>query len=305
MWGLDFVDDTTGFAVGVDALYVTHDGGDSWTTVGEPPGSHLIRVAFVNPQAGFGLGTAGTVFDTSDGGRTWNPTSLAMAGTSLCEEPSGVFVAGADGQVEASSDGGATWTPSQDAQVELSSGPSWADLTCDGAGAVWSVTRQLRTTGHRAAAEYVVDRSATGLSPWAPVADSQNGAVLAIPPSLPLTDIAVIASAPDGAAVVGYDGESAALQVMNANAAGNFGTQGFITPETDPQLSDRDAMAPAYLRVQGVSLIDGLAWLLVTNSGVSASDPSQYATEVFASSDGGRTWTPKYRGPSQTQPADH
>lgn len=58
LWGIDFADQVHGWAVGVEQLYRTKDGGATWSRAGEPgPGGKraLVRVAFADAHHGVGL----------------------------------------------------------------------------------------------------------------------------------------------------------------------------------------------------------------------------------------------------------
>jgi photosystem II stability/assembly factor-like uncharacterized protein len=92
LWDVDFVDDTTGWAVGSDGIVVhTRDGGATWTRqelppldsipgLGPGPGGTDLRaphwesltaVSFTDSRAGTVVGPGGTILTTADGGITW------------------------------------------------------------------------------------------------------------------------------------------------------------------------------------------------------------------------------------------
>ena len=70
---LFFVDENTGWAVGVTDLLHTSDGGETW--VSQRPGSgtsNLKSVHFTDPLNGWIVGNIGIMLYTDDGGNSWN-----------------------------------------------------------------------------------------------------------------------------------------------------------------------------------------------------------------------------------------
>jgi photosystem II stability/assembly factor-like uncharacterized protein len=82
----DFVDASTGWAVGVDedavisAVVRTTDGGATWRKLVEIGGDLLRDVDFVDANTGWVAGDDGIIYRTDDGGETWNPERVG-AGT--------------------------------------------------------------------------------------------------------------------------------------------------------------------------------------------------------------------------------
>lgn len=156
---MHFLSSTVGFAAGGYAtIYSTTDGGLTWTLIGPAAtsgfigGTNLRSVRFTSPTTGYVAGrtTRGPLLRTTDGGRTWLPTSpmmgnilavnfpghgligYAMSTTGLmkttdggdswgivaqvggnqmsCPDANTVVIAGGGGNVARSGDGGRTWT---------------------------------------------------------------------------------------------------------------------------------------------------------------------------------------------------
>ncbi len=85
---LFFLNQSTGWLVGDDNLWITEDSGHTWRKVAEqkkpdhklgptPPGGLITRVWFLDAQRGFAAGLQKSVFETHDGGRTWQPVAEA------------------------------------------------------------------------------------------------------------------------------------------------------------------------------------------------------------------------------------
>src|SRR5580692_619773 len=79
IWGLDVLNANYIWAVGVNSLYESTNGGIKWTAVqeNESADSALLDVNFVSSVEGFGINTSGDVVFTTDGGRSWvTPAAL-------------------------------------------------------------------------------------------------------------------------------------------------------------------------------------------------------------------------------------
>lgn len=84
-----FLDDSQGWMVGDEAIWVTTDWGASWRKMCEqkkpdkkigatPPGGLITRLWFLDTQHGFAAGLQKSVFETQDGGKTWTDVEAAM-----------------------------------------------------------------------------------------------------------------------------------------------------------------------------------------------------------------------------------
>ena len=77
-----FLDDSQGWLVTPDAIWMTVESGRSWTRIGDQikpnrklegsvEGGLILRVWFLDSTHGFAVGLQKSVFETMDGGRTW------------------------------------------------------------------------------------------------------------------------------------------------------------------------------------------------------------------------------------------
>jgi hypothetical protein len=78
---IQFVNTTTGYWAGYNAVYRTNDRGVTWTNVTPTPpsvagGYSFISVHFVNDTLGFVVGEDGYVFKTTDGATTWSSSQI-------------------------------------------------------------------------------------------------------------------------------------------------------------------------------------------------------------------------------------
>lgn len=78
---LTFVDDTTGYAVGHDAVILkTADAGASWSLINFEPESQnaMLNVRFRDAQTGYVVGSNGQLWITQDGAAHWDRRTLAV-----------------------------------------------------------------------------------------------------------------------------------------------------------------------------------------------------------------------------------
>ncbi|MDF2157217.1 hypothetical protein [Algoriphagus sp. CAU 1675] len=103
-------------------VYRSKDGGETWE-VFERKNTFFERISFSSPTRGFAYAVEYTgslndqfqLFETIDGGETWNPTSVDFSRVNLIQflwktEDLG-FIIGLDGAHYRTIDGGETWTP--------------------------------------------------------------------------------------------------------------------------------------------------------------------------------------------------
>jgi hypothetical protein len=83
-----FLDESHGWLVTSEGIWHTAEAGRSWTRISDqikpnkkldspPQGGLILRVWFLDAQHGFAAGLQKSVFETHDGGRTWNPVEEA------------------------------------------------------------------------------------------------------------------------------------------------------------------------------------------------------------------------------------
>jgi photosystem II stability/assembly factor-like uncharacterized protein len=70
-----FLDENRGWMVGDKFLWSSADGGRTWLKLGEL--SDAVRVYFANQDRGWAVGEQKKVYETSDGGKTWNTVPAA------------------------------------------------------------------------------------------------------------------------------------------------------------------------------------------------------------------------------------
>jgi photosystem II stability/assembly factor-like uncharacterized protein len=110
---LDFVNSSTGLAVGEDGTTVgTTDGGRTWTLRSAPSTATLRAVDLADTAEGWAVGDAGTVIHTADGGSTWvaqsAPTTASLRAVAFADRSSG-WAVGDGGAAIHTVDGGVTW----------------------------------------------------------------------------------------------------------------------------------------------------------------------------------------------------
>jgi|GEM_PF-1049933 photosystem II stability/assembly factor-like uncharacterized protein len=120
LYGIDFVDDMHGWAVGgegrdneKDAAIRTVDGGKTWSHMDLPGARRLQAVSFVNASSGWVVGDFGQLYRTRDGGATWqklNPgTDIKLTSVYFVDEQTG-WMTGRDTVVFKTTDSGDSWT---------------------------------------------------------------------------------------------------------------------------------------------------------------------------------------------------
>jgi len=131
LFGIDFVNNTTGWVVGTpQKIFKTTDGGINWTEQTAPAGvtGNLISVCFVNTDTGFACGGSGKVIRTTDGGATWtnvSPPGLALIANKVVfinSKEGMLFCAG--GGAFKTTDGGDSWINFSAPTPDLFSGAS-------------------------------------------------------------------------------------------------------------------------------------------------------------------------------------
>lgn len=132
-----FVSPTVGFAASGPKFSIlkTDDGGATWTTSWNHPGTYFRALLFTDPQHGFAgnlgaglspsISDANVLYETKDGGGTWNPVTniTGPAPQGICNLAAadannlfGVGRANGPAHLVQSTDGGATWTSKDLAQ---------------------------------------------------------------------------------------------------------------------------------------------------------------------------------------------
>ena len=118
---LQFVNATSGWAVGGGEILATTDGGATWTAQASNTGLNLTGVHFTDAQDGWAVGDQGAIINTTDGGATWTAqssgTSYQLTGVTFTDAHDG-WATGqsfteddySSGVILHSTDGGQDWT---------------------------------------------------------------------------------------------------------------------------------------------------------------------------------------------------
>jgi photosystem II stability/assembly factor-like uncharacterized protein len=114
---LNFVDASTGYAIGGTVILKTTDAGNSWTQHNTGVTVGLWSVAFSSADKGFALGKNGLIITTTDGGNTWTKTTegtdYGLNASFALTENIVVAVGGKtslEGIIMKTNDGGVTWS---------------------------------------------------------------------------------------------------------------------------------------------------------------------------------------------------
>lgn len=112
IWGLDFVDEQTGYASGANGqLYKTIDAGLNWTPQISNTNVRLWSISFLNENTGFASGSNGIVLKTTNAGSNWNSSNVINGGELrkiIFIDEDIAFTAGYNG-IHKTSDGGNNW----------------------------------------------------------------------------------------------------------------------------------------------------------------------------------------------------
>lgn len=121
MFGVDFINANTGFAVGgrlIGHILKTTDGGQTWENQPFPlydflVGSQLRSVKFVDENTGYVVGVNGLIFKTTNSGTDWvrlDSTFISYTDVDFLNANTGFIVASStSGGIHRTSDGGENW----------------------------------------------------------------------------------------------------------------------------------------------------------------------------------------------------
>jgi photosystem II stability/assembly factor-like uncharacterized protein len=116
LYNLSFTDQNHGYLLETwTNVYKTSDGGENWTLIyHEENGADITGVAFRDALNGFIIGSGGLLLITTNGGTTWDRTTLDpdeyFTGIFFTTPDSG-FILSSNGSILNTSDGGETWNP--------------------------------------------------------------------------------------------------------------------------------------------------------------------------------------------------
>jgi photosystem II stability/assembly factor-like uncharacterized protein len=143
IWGIDALNASDVWAVGVSTLYRSLDGGASWVQMvsNEPASSALLNVDFVSPTLGVGITTSAQLVVTTDGGADWTPSTLPVGSVSdMCTQGTSVIAAEGSGAVWSSPVAGGSfgaWTKAYVPQSSDSAVQTIATVGCSPTGSAW------------------------------------------------------------------------------------------------------------------------------------------------------------------------
>lgn len=190
---LNFLDAQTGFAIeplpdtaggsrsgGVDILLATTDGGTHWQAAPNWTPVRFTHIDFVSATAGWAIGHAqanddpGTLFQTSDAGRSWR--GVASPAESACFGDDSVGWLAAGDEVRRTADGGATWSASFTNPFAGEGDKAWlATLHCAGRDTAWASFADGVAAGSEA---YAIFRTIDGGSHWEFVIEGSLGGAM-------------------------------------------------------------------------------------------------------------------------------
>ncbi len=108
LYSVAFVDDNTGYCVGVDGTILkTTTGGTTWSPQTANPNEWFFGVSFSTANNGWAVGTA--TYHTSNGGLTWSPSGAWTGHDVVAISPNLAWAVGPSGEIRHTADG-QTWT---------------------------------------------------------------------------------------------------------------------------------------------------------------------------------------------------
>jgi photosystem II stability/assembly factor-like uncharacterized protein len=147
--GIDLAGDAV-FVYGERAILVSQDAGVTWRTSRAPAKRSIRDLDFLEPRVGYLLDTRGSIWKTTNGGRTWSDLpavgiggyALEFTTSSSGYVAAGGVVPGLPGALLRTADGGRTWHPQVVSRFPLSTLESngAADYVLAGEGALYSTT---------------------------------------------------------------------------------------------------------------------------------------------------------------------
>ncbi len=118
LFGVDFLDPNTGWAVGLGgAIYRTVNGAagaTTWIKQTVATTADLYSVHFESATKGWAVGAAGTIWHTTDAGATWTQQPVATTSSLrsiVFSDANTAWIVGDGGVALQSTDGGLTWAP--------------------------------------------------------------------------------------------------------------------------------------------------------------------------------------------------
>ncbi|MBK6764876.1 MAG: T9SS type A sorting domain-containing protein [bacterium] len=146
LYGVDFVDDQHGWAVGsYRTIIYTASGGNAWDTLSLETGSSTAyrAVDFINTTTGWVVGDDGAILYTQNGGLDWQPqvsgTTQILDRVEFVDSQNG-WILMRNSSLLYTTNGGATWTPQDVDAFDV------ADISFVDAQNGWACTARIRNT---------------------------------------------------------------------------------------------------------------------------------------------------------------
>jgi hypothetical protein len=292
-WGIDFVDASHGWAVGVAGLYRTVDGGKRWQRASEPGaggGRVLVRVAFTGVGTGFGLTTKGRLVKTNDTGVSWRDAGWVGRGGALCVESGNVLtVADRSGGIWRRSSRGIGWLQvAPDLHPVEQYAGWWVDLSCDGANGVELAQEFCMAACGGGVISIVRQTTDAGMN-WREIANPSYGAAH---PSAPV--LARVVAVGNRSACLIYD--PTIRETVVIRCTGDSGRS--FHRATAPPVAHAHGNPGGDVFAQGVGFANrSNGWLLIADGALGTPNTPRAQTEIWSTDDGGASWRARYRGP--------
>jgi hypothetical protein len=290
-WGLDVLDANHVWAVGVPALYRSVDGGTSWQRAREPK-APLVRVAFSNAQAGFGLTVKGRLVQTDNAGDSWVASRWHGHGVAMCvPNPGTLLVAARNGEIWRSVNGGRRWVQVASGLTLAQPPVGWAtQLSCQGSNAV-ELSQAFREYAAGGSSTRVRQTTNDGRT-WRTIAGQVISAAPTVsrPASVPNALSEAVAVGTRAACLVGgyQDGQRPDIEIGCTAPSVTGHSKGTIPPPPFPGKANG-------VVVQGVDFLNAqTGWLTLDSTMGQVGKGARAKTEILSTHDGGLTWQPVY-----------
>ncbi len=162
-----------------DHIYLTHNGGQTWTTASAPFGSWLSVASSADGTKLAAVAFSGFIYTSADSGTTWvnnSPVTTNNPWKAIASDTSGSYLVACEngGLIYVSSNGGATWTQPAD----LSSAMQWYSVAENASGRI--MIAAAYSNGIYVSTDYGQTWTQTNLQAeqWSSVAASADGQTL-------------------------------------------------------------------------------------------------------------------------------
>jgi photosystem II stability/assembly factor-like uncharacterized protein len=139
LYGVAFANASLGIVVGTEGLWLTRDGGQSWTHAIDT--DLLYGCAFASERTAVAVGTGATLYRTTDAGEHWVPIQISaselLMRVAFADSTNG-WIGGSGGSLFATEDGGLNWS-----KVDLTDCAirEILDLACSPEGTLFAACR--------------------------------------------------------------------------------------------------------------------------------------------------------------------